>query len=202
MDDVEAVGTVPSDGVNDEQGMDGDGVLPVFSDGVRDDVGGVEVGPISVHFCPFDWVRLVRSAYMGVMLATTGLLSQVYDPPCDPGIACEGVSDKALETGAILWGLVIGVVVLLILAGVFWDFVSGAWFKRRRQREELWARGFRGLDSDNFRPTVKPEQGWKNGSWVTYVCPTCNQWVYADYTKTVGRKPVELCSKCSPTAPR
>ena len=44
MNGVETVGTVPSDGVDYEQGMDGDGVLPVFSDGVGDDVGGIEVG--------------------------------------------------------------------------------------------------------------------------------------------------------------
>lgn len=118
-----------------------------------------------------------------------GALSS-YDPPCDAGFNCN-LDDRTLSTGVMIWIVIIGGFVAMFLLTVMKDVATGGPQRRRRHVDELFARGFRGpMDQ---KPTHS-----RDTSWVSYLCPKCTSWVHADYEMTIGREPVDLCSRCNP----
>ena len=131
---------------------------------------------------------------MGVMLATAALLGQVYDPPCDPGIACEGLSDDALTAGIILWGLFFAGLVLLLIGAIFRDFVKGLYWRYKygsadgigSERESLQRRGYE-------RFTV---QRVKGKVVVTWSCSNCFAYnMDVPYLQIVGKSQLDACKK-------
>ena len=133
---------------------------------------------------------------MNMLVMAFSGVGRVYDPPCDPGFNCEGLSDDALTGGIILWGLFFAGIALIIIGAILRDFVKGLYWRYKygsadgvkSERESLIRRGYEGF-------TVRRD---RSGIWVTWDCPVCDQWNFnVPYSHTFGKSQTEACKKAN-----
>lgn len=118
-----------------------------------------------------------------------------YDPPCDPGFNCEGLSDDALTGGIILWLIFLGGCVLLLVVGtvagwtksLYWRIKYGSADGVKSERESLQRRGYKDFSVSRQ----------KNDVAVSFDCPRCGKWNFRIwYRDTLGKSQAEACEWC------
>lgn len=118
--------------------------------------------------------------------------STAYDPPCDPGFYCEGLSDDALSGAVILWLIVLGGCVVLIIFGtiagwtksLYWRFKYGSADGVTPERETLRRRGYQDITVERRKGKVL----------VTWWCPDCKNYnINVPYLQLAGKSQVEAC---------
>ena len=127
-------------------------------------------------------------------------LTGVYDPPCDPGFNCEGLSDDAIAGGVIFWGLVAAGFVLLVVAGFVGEYSKKFWWRFRygssdgvkNERELLEHRGFRDFRVTRQRTDIKV-------TWTCSICQKLNFWVPFEDVRTTTQ--AEACKSKSSHPP-